>query len=41
MSCEGGCIGGNACLSAPKPAMAQVKEYSGKSFSLSDAQANA
>lgn len=36
MSCEGGCIGGNACLSAPKPALAKVTAYSSQSFSLSD-----
>ncbi len=36
MSCEGGCLGGNACLNAQRQALAKVKTYSGESFSLKD-----
>ena len=36
MCCEGGCLGGDACLNAIRPAVAKVKGYSAKSFSLKD-----
>ena len=36
MSCEGGCIAGNAGLNTVKMALKKVTDYSGQSYSLKD-----